>query len=468
MTLNFLKLILIAAFLAFLSATFCVSAEAKPTHEKLEQENKALDKKPEAFEKSTQGSPAQAKSSAASASSGVKTFHDALINGKISGEAKIWYQTNDSDANDHIFASDNSWMDAGLRLSYQTSYKGFTAKVSFFAVDDLWGRGNYANKSMVGLIDGDDTKTYLGEISLSYQYANTVAKIGRMDIKSPLVNSDTWMIFPNNFEAYMITNTDISDTTVVAGFVTEERRRYDEQFKDFYDNGVAMLGAVNKSIANTTLSGYIYHTGDDERNTNPANRDLKTTAGYLEAKTEIGTLGLAAQYIGLNPHSSGTHSTQAMGGKVSTKVGDFDMYIAYTYVGDGYWRAANISDAQAKTPLYTATISGDGDVAGRPDTESFAIAASTKIMEDFNVTAKYAYYSFDDSKYYYGKRTTTDGDGTTLELFGKYTGWDHITVFSGIWYTDHEGVGAYNGKPNSSGTSAEDLITFRVWAKYEF
>ena len=67
-----------------------------------------------------------------------ETFHDSLINGKISGEGKIWYQTNDSDANDHIFASENSWMDAGLRLSYQTdSYKGFTAKVSFFAVDDL-------------------------------------------------------------------------------------------------------------------------------------------------------------------------------------------------------------------------------------------------------------------------------------------------------------------------------------------
>ena len=400
-----------------------------------------------------------------------ETFHDSLTGGKISGEAKFWYQTNDSDANDHIFATENSWMDAGLRLSYQTdSYKGFTAKVSFFAVDDLWARGNYADKSMVGLVDGSDTITYLAEASLSYQHCNTVAKIGRMDIKSPLVNSDTWMIFPNNFEAYMITNTDISDTTVVAGLVTEERRRYDEQFEDFYDRGVIMLGAVNKSLSNTTLTGYIYQTGDDERNANPANREFKTTAGYLEAKTEIGTLGLAAQYVGLNPHSSGIHSTQAVGGKISTKVGDFDMFIAYAYVGDGYWRAAKISDAQAKTPLYTATISGDGDVAGRPNTESVAIAASTKVMEDFNVTARYAYYSFDDSKYYHDptERNTTDGDGTTLELFGKYTGWDHITVFSGIWYTDHEGIGAYNGKPNSSGTSAEDLITFRVWAKYEF
>lgn len=398
-----------------------------------------------------------------------ETFHDSLTGGKISGEGKFWYMTNDSDANDHMFASDNSWMDAGLRLSYQTdSYKGFTAKVSFFAVDDLWARGNYANKSMVGLIDGSDTRTYLGEASLSYQYANTMAKIGRMDINTPLINSDTWMIFPNNFEAYTITNTDLPDTTVVAGLVTEERRRYDEQFEDFYDRGVAMLGAVNKSIKNTTLTGYIYQTGDDKRNLNPANRGFKTTAGYLEAKTEIGPLGLAAQYLGLNPHSSGTHSTQAVGGKVSTKVGDFNVYMAYTYVGDGYWRAAKLSDAQTKTPLYTSTISGDGDVAGRPDTESFSIAASTKVIKDVDVTAKYAYYSFDDSKYYYGKRTTTDGDGTTLELYGKYTGWDHITVFSGIWYTDHEGVGAYNGKPNSSGTSAEDLITFRVWAKYEF
>ncbi len=402
-----------------------------------------------------------------------ETFHESLINGKISGEGKIWYQTNDSDANNHIFASDNSWMDAGLKLSYQPdTYKGFTAKVSFFAVDDLWGNDNYANRSMVRDNGGDtnNTQTYLAEASLSYKYNNTVAKVGRMDIKSPLVNSDGWMIFPNNFEAYMITNTDISDTTIVAGFVAEERRRNDEQFENFYDKGVVMLGAVNKSIANTTLTGYIYHTGDDKRATNPLNQDFSTTAGYAEAKTKIGSLGLAAQYLGMDPHSSSAHSTQALGGKISTKLGNFNVFMAYTYVNDGFWRAAKLSGNQDKTPLYTATIAGDGDVAGRPNTESFAVCASTKVMEDLNVTARYAYYSFDDSKYLHDatERNTTDGDGTTYELTGKYTGWEHITVFSGIWYTDHEGVGAYNGKPNNAGTSNESLITFRVWAKYVF
>jgi len=469
MTLNFLKLISIAAFLAFLSATFCVSAEAKPTYEELEQENKALKKKLEASEKSRQPATMPAKRSAKSTSSSDETFHGALINGKISGEAKIWYQTNNSDANKHIFDSENSWMDAGFRLSYQTgSYKGVTANLGFFVVDDLWGNENYANRTMVGR-DNGDTKTYLGEATLSYTYANTVATVGRMNIKSPLINSDGWMIFPNNFEAYMITNTDIPDTTVVGAFVAEERRRTDEQFKEFYDEGVVMLGAVNKSIPDTALTAYIYHTGDDTRNGNLANQDFKTTAGYLEAKTKVGPLGLAAQYLVLDPHSSGDHSTQAVGGKISTKVGEYNLYMAYTNVSDGFWRASKLSDNQTKTPLYTATISGDGDVAGRPNTDSFAIAASTKVMEDLEMTAKYAYYSYDDSKYYYGApSSTTDGDGTTYELLSKYTGWDHITVFSGIWYTDHEGVGAYNGKPNSSGTSAEDLITFRVWAKYEF
>ncbi len=464
MKINILKLISMAAAFTFLSATFCISSEAKPTYEELELENKALKKKVETFKKGTKTTPAPVKSSAAAASSSDETFHGALINGKISGEAKIWYQTNDSDAGKHIFDTENTYFDAGLRLTYKTaSYKGFKAKVSFYAVDDLGAYENWGNHTMVrGETGHESVMTYLGEAYLSYQLGNTHAKIGRMNIKSPLVNSDDWMIFPNNFEAIMIKNTDIADTVITAGFITKERTRNDEEFDDFCDQGVAMLGIVNKSIPNTTLNGYIYNTGETTA------FKFGNTATYLEASTKIGMINLATQHIMIRPHTTDFESTNAFGAKISAKINKIELGAAYSYVTDGYWGAARISDDQTKSPLFTASISGDGDISGRPDTESFSIWASTKVLDDLSVMAKYAYYSMDEADAYRNTAVANDGDATTTELCVKYTGIEHITIFSGIWYTDHEGIGAYNGKTIAGGTSKEDLITFRFWAKYVF
>ncbi len=392
-----------------------------------------------------------------------ETLHDSIINGKISGDARIWYQTNDSDANRSIFAAENSTFDAGLRLSYVTdSYKGFKAAVGFFAVDDIGAYENIANNSQVGRVHGE-TKTYLGEANLSYQFDNTTAKIGRMNIYSPLLNSDGWMIFPNNFEALLIKNTDISDTTITAAYVTEQRGRGDEKFQDegFYNDGVAMIGAVNKSIANTTLSAY-YYAADD---------DIDTRALYFEAKTKVGIFDLGSQYIWISPDQANRAETNAIAAKVGTKIGDFKVYTAYSYVGDGFWQAAKLSDGMAKTPLYTKTISGDGDIAGRPDTDTLAIAASTNPIENLNVMVRYAYSSANDTDDWSrwtingdnGDRAISDGDITTAELIAKYTGIEHVTLWGALWYSDHEGVGPYNGL---NGT--KELITFRFKATYTF
>ena len=165
------------------------------------------------------------------------TITDAIKNGKISGEAKVWYQTNDNDANKSIFDSENSTFDAGLKLSYVTdAYQGLKAAVSFYVVDDLDAHESWANSSGLG-VDHCDTAAWLGEAYISYEAYNTCAKVGRQNIKSPLVNSDGWAIFPNNFEAVLVKNSDLPDTTLIGGYVWEERwvKSTDQKFNDFHD-----------------------------------------------------------------------------------------------------------------------------------------------------------------------------------------------------------------------------------------
>ena len=89
-----------------------------------------------------------------------------------------------------------------------------------------------------GPINHHDTATWLGEAYLTYKISHTTAKFGRQNIKSPLINSDQWALFTNNFEAYMIESSEIPDTTIRIGYINEERWLKSEDFDDIADNGI--------------------------------------------------------------------------------------------------------------------------------------------------------------------------------------------------------------------------------------
>jgi hypothetical protein len=387
-----------------------------------------------------------------------ETLTDSIKNGKTDGEVKIWYQTNDSEANKNIFESENSWFDAGLSLAYVTNaYKGFKAGVNFYAVDDLGAYENWADRSMMG-VDHSDTEAWLGEAYISYDIWKTMAKFGRQNISSPLLNSDKWAIFPNNFEAFTIKNNDLPSTTLVGGYVWEERWLQSQDFEDFYE-GVFMLGAVNQSFSNTTLTAYLYFVNDDVTNYITESPAWDTTAAYFESMIKLSPFDLGLQYIRMDPDRKGSDETDAAAAMISAKIADVKVSVAYSYVSDGTLLAAKISDHRMKTSIYTATIAGDGDIAGRPDTESIKVSVEISPIDKLNLIATYAYYDMDDSKYY---ADISDDGCSQTELVCKYTGIENVTLWGAVWYSDHEGIGAYNGLNNAP------LTTFRFWTSYKF
>lgn len=388
----------------------------------------------------------------------VETLIDSIKNGQVSGEAKIWYQTNDNDADKHIFDSENSWFDAGLNLGYETGkYKGFAAGARFYGVDDLGAYENWADRSMMG-VNRSDSESWLGEAYISYEYGKTKAKLGRQNLTSPLLNSDKWAIFPNNFEGFLVTNADIPGTMLISAYVWEERWLQSRDFEDFYDK-VLMLGAVNQTLPNTTVTAYLYYLDEDTLNYATREPSWDTLSAYLETVIRLKPFDLGFQYIHMDPDQSSFEETDAIAAKISAKIAGFSVSAAYSYVTDGRLPAAKISDHRIKTPIYTATIAGDGDVAGRPDTESARISAEISPFESVSFMAAYAYYSMDRTTYY---TDICDGDCSQAEFVCKYTGISHVTLWGALWYSDHEGIGVYNGLNN------DELITFRVWASFKF
>ncbi|NLA76038.1 MAG: OprD family porin, partial [Deltaproteobacteria bacterium] len=360
------------------------------------------------------------------------SFRDAVKNGKVNGELKVWYQTNDRSTGGHNFLDkENSIFDAGLNIGYTTSpWYGFGAGINFYAVDDLGANGNIANNS-AHRIDASESVAWLGEAYISYKKSNTAIKAGRQNINSPLINSDDWAVFPNSFEALWLQNTDIKDTSITAAYITKERKIKGDTFEDFAgDNGSLMLGAENKSIPGLALKGYYYHIRS------ASNID----SFYFEASGKIKNINIAGQYLYFNPDGPGADSTNAAGFQISSKIGLFDLSGAYSRVGTGSMMAARFSDGGCKTPLYTQTISGDGDIAGATDTNSIKLTAGITPIEKFTVSLSYGYYD-------HGRASSASpgNESESIELTMKYTGWENITLFAAYVNSDHNGVGGWKG-----------------------
>jgi imipenem/basic amino acid-specific outer membrane pore len=71
---------------------------------------------------------------------------------------------------------------------------------------------------------GDDFENYgfLGELYLNGKWGNTALKVGRQKLNTPLAGADDARMLPNLFEAAVLTNSDIEDTTLVLAHVTKE------------------------------------------------------------------------------------------------------------------------------------------------------------------------------------------------------------------------------------------------------
>jgi len=381
-----------------------------------------------------------------------ENLFDAIKNGKTSGFMKTWYQTDNNARNDKgIFNKENSIFDAGLMLGYSTdTFHGFGAGFTFYAVDDM-GMNEVLACHCIHNIEAKEAGTWLGESYLSYQIRGTTAKLGRQKIASPLVNSDNWAVVPNFFEAVMLNSTDIPATTLTAAFVTEERWLKGKEFEAFAGDGILMLGAINKSLPNSSISAWFYNAKK-----NFYGKD--TRAVYLEAGTKISMIGVAAQYMLFSSDADVAENTTAFGTKVSLQKGIFELTGAYTSVSDGSFNAAKFSDHGIKTPIYSFTISGDGDIAGGKDTDSYKISAVASLIDGLKVTANYGLYDHGSNF-----APSPDSKSTSIELIATYTGFKDITLFATYVLSDHNGVGAW------SGADADDkLSSIRIWTQYSF
>lgn len=386
-----------------------------------------------------------------SSSFAADTLVDAFKNGKVSGELRAWYFDRDTDV---AAAAAGAWdrkkgsadiINTGLILGYVTdSFYGFKLGGTFqsnyapFADDEA--KALYYN-DMYG------SGAVLSEMYVQYDIGKTMTKVGRQFMSTPLIAGSGSRMIRQSFEGALITNTDLPNITLAAGYVGKWQNRTSPntttkesdvgEFTKFNDDGAYTLLAINKSIPGLTITGQWAQVLDVA--------DVYYVELAYAGKMSDFTYGLSAQYLATDYDAIVTKDSNLYGLKASLGMGAFNMYVAYAEVDtDG---AVSVSaDIGGADPIYTAQVIGSGEYTA--GSKGYAIDANYEVVKGAKVGARYSDINV----------VAATSDYTLLDLYANY-------AFDGSL----KGFGVevqYETKDKDAATGSSNELRFR--ANYKF
>ena len=294
-----------------------------------------------------------------------------------------------------------------------------------------------ADKSAVA--SGDATSAEVSQAYLTYSFGNTAIKAGRQALPkavSPWAWSDRSVgVIDYAYDAVVVANTDLQDTTLVGAWVANAVNGNSPTHLGNGNEGIWMLAAVNKSLANTTLTLTGYYapnfqlTDAGVKSVTVVNPD-DVWSIWASAVTNFDgvTAGLQVAYVDGNVDDNtgkSLDSTFGIAGKIGSSWGDFDATLVASYINDGKY-----SLKTAGTGLGTSGFWGNGFGGTFTNGDaSFTAGTTTAIRVDMGYKLPvgklyggigYAWYSDDTS-------TTTNKDG-----FGARIGYAFPVMNTGI------------------------------------
>jgi len=211
----------------------------------------------------------------------------------------------------HALKNDKTFEDGAIggKLHIQThSYYGISLGSSFYTSNAL---GSSDNRGLVPF-RGEVANSYtiLGEAYIQVDFEKTSIKLGRQEIETPFAQMDDIGMVPNTFEAYILENKDISNTTLFLGQI-QKMAGVDadvvDKFTPINDHeNMQVLGVTYEGLEALMFTAWYYHM---------KNAQVDTIA-YVEGNYEKENFTLGVQYA----HQSYTTGKDASVFGVSTSI----------------------------------------------------------------------------------------------------------------------------------------------------
>lgn len=374
------------------------------------------------------------------------------------GQAVVYYQTADIDvAGDAgFFDKDNSAANVGLQLNLNADLKNnftFGSQLTYLGTAGL-EKNLVTSVMQTGgtTVQGSTTDDIaLTKIFVAKKIANTTVKIGRQELPkslSPLAYTEGWNVFKNTFDAILVVNTDLPNTTLVGAYVSGGTAH---SLGTTADNttaglnivdGAYMLTAQTTAIPMTTLTGSYYTLHGV--NQTAASAGISADAYWIDAKIAgkdlpMG-LKIGLQYGNIDPDTIA--DTTAFGIKASIKPMDaLTVCAAYTDVDNGVVSVQNVGTG-IKSPLFTQMVANQG---------SISLDADTMMLK--------AVYSLGDMGTIILQGTDTDDNSAAN---------DDLTEIDAIYKVKAGGVDYLAAYVMRDYDVSADVDVIRFWARYNF
>lgn len=308
------------------------------------------------------------------------TLEEAFKSSKVSGEIKTAYVNSNflgSSKADKVTA-------VGGSLSIKTgSMYGLKAAATFQSSSVLNDGIDYVDRGSLD-VNGASKKvnsfnasgSVLSELYLEYAISNTTLKLGRQFMTTPLVSTaidgkSSEAIVKDSFEAYVLTNTDLPNTTIIAGYIDKYQAQSDGNgdigtFTQLED-GAYTIYAKNTSLKNLTFEGQYLKvkgqvsTGDKE-------------VSYVQADYDLSGHVLSGQYLASSDKSQASNAQdgKAFGLRATGPLGLGKLGYVLCYNGSTDKNAALYTGLGegADNVLFTAMPVHGGGVPSRADTDT--------------------------------------------------------------------------------------------------
>lgn len=368
--------------------------------------------------------------------------------GKASGQIRAFYIDRSVDyTNGSSVDFSRDALSVGGYLKYETgTFNGLNFGTAFYTTNKLDSASGVARENDTTLMGaGGKNDAYLGEAYLQYKTGNTAFKMGRQKLDTPLAGSDDARMSPNLFEAYVLSNSDLAGTTLIAAHVTkfaagtfansysggEMALTYGYSFLPNastsvghfqnmgtyaigqHNDGVSVLAAIYSGIPGLKVQVWDYYAHD-------ILNALYAEANYNVKISDGIETYLGAQYIqegDIGDKLAGVVNSTYMGGKIGVKVANFDLSGALSHTDSDDTATINggIITPWGGMPAYTqGMVTRHQFMAG---TDAWKVAGTYNFKDmGANLTTSLYYASFDVPGY-----TGSYTSGTSTE-----TGFDVI------------------------------------------
>jgi hypothetical protein len=363
----------------------------------------------------------------------------AVDNVKVNGDVNLFYLTTDvdggtantlaGDPNGSLFAKDSSAADASLNLAVSADLvKNDMVTVSGKAaytvlstlglennfVSNVWGGGHtatagtgqsYGGSSHSNALGGAkvENANYFTEAYLTVATGNTAVQLGRMELDTPLAFSENWSAEKNTFEAAVVMNKDIPDTTVVAAYIGNGNGNNTfgnvvadntvqtlglamapvvngaGQFQTFGKDGAYALAVVNNSFKPLTAQAWYYRVTD------------VADAFWVQADLNMEGILAGVQYSMIDLDAGGDSDVVAvmLGYEMKDMV---TVKGAFSQTAKDAAFGANIATSTGNTKLYTKTYWNYGtDVVTAADTTAYKLSVHSPVNGIVDLGLCYTY-----------------------------------------------------------------------------